>query len=123
MPKKRIMVVDDSASLRELVSATLGSAGYEVIEAANGEQALKMLNGEKIDLIVCDVLMPLMDGITFVKHAKAMPDYRFVPIIMLTTESSEKTKLKGQAAGAKAWLVKPFRPERLLHAVLKLILP
>ena len=123
MPKKRIMVVDDSASLRELVSATLGSAGNEVIEAANGEQALKMLNGEKIDLIVCDVLMPLMDGITFVKHAKAMPDYRFVPIIMLTTESSEKTKLKGQTAGAKAWLVKPFQPERLLHAVLKLILP
>lgn len=120
---KKILIVDDSASLRQVVSIALENAGYETIEAEDGQQALDSLNGEKIHLAICDVNMPVMDGITFVKKVKQLPNYRFLPIIMLTTESSEKSKLEGQAAGAKAWVVKPFKPEQMLAAVSKLILP
>jgi len=120
MPK-RIMVIDDSASLREAVREALKDAGYEVVEAADGKEALGKLNGDKIDLMICDVMMPTMDGITFVKRAKRLKEYRFVPIIMLTTESGEKVKQAGQRAGAKAWVVKPFRSEQVLNAVSKLI--
>jgi two-component system chemotaxis response regulator CheY len=121
--RKKILVIDDSASLRQVVSIALNTAGYEVIEAEDGQQALAKLDGEKIHLAICDVNMPVMDGITFVKKVKQLPQYRFLPIIMLTTESRESRKLEGQAAGAKAWVVKPFRPEQILAAVAKLILP
>ena len=117
------MVIDDSASLREVVSIALRGAGYDVVEAVNGKEALAMLSGQRIHLMICDVNMPVMDGITFVRHAKQMPRYRFVPIIMLTTESRESRKVEGQVAGAKAWVIKPFRPEQMLQAVAKLILP
>lgn len=119
---KRIMVIDDSASLRGAVRGALSDAGYEVLDAVDGEQALAMLDGRKVDLMICDVHMPGMDGIAFVKEVKRRADYRFVPIIMLTTESSEEGKEAGQAAGAKAWVVKPFRPAQILHAVSKLVL-
>jgi two-component system chemotaxis response regulator CheY len=115
------MVIDDSAALRECVREALTEAGYEVIGAADGQEALGMLDGSKVDLMICDVHMPRMDGITFVKEVKRLSDYRFVPIIMLTTESSEKSRQAGQIAGAKAWVVKPFRPEQILHAVSKLV--
>jgi two-component system, chemotaxis family, chemotaxis protein CheY len=118
---KKIMVIDDSASLRESVCGVLTEAGYEVIGAADGKEALAMLDGRKVDLMICDVHMPHMDGITFVREAKRLPDYRFVPIIMLTTESSENQREAGHMAGAKAWVVKPFRPEQILHAVSKLV--
>lgn len=120
---KTIMVVDDSASLRQVVGIALKGAGYEVIEARDGADALARLNGQKINLVVSDVNMPNMDGISFVKQFKAMPNYRFTPVIMLTTESQEEKKREGQAAGAKAWVVKPFKPEVLLNAVQKLCLP
>jgi len=123
MTQKLIMVIDDSASLREVVSVALKTAGYEVIEAADGQEALSKLDGRRVHLMVCDVHMPVMDGITFVNQVKQLPEYRFVPIIMLTTESRESRKIKGQIAGAKAWVVKPFRPEQMLQAVAKLILP
>jgi two-component system chemotaxis response regulator CheY len=123
MAQKLIMVIDDSASLRNLVSAALQTAGYEVIEAADGADALAKLEARRVHLMVCDVNMPVMDGITFVRHVKQLPKHRFVPILMLTTESGEDSRLEGQMAGAKAWLVKPFRPEQLLQAVAKLILP
>lgn len=123
MAQKLIMVIDDSASLRNLVSAALQTAGYEVIEAADGANALAKLDARRVHLMVCDVNMPVMDGITFVKHVKQLPKHRFVPILMLTTEAGEDSRLEGQMAGAKAWLVKPFRPEQLLQAVAKLILP
>ena len=120
--KLRIMIVDDSASLRHVVSIALEGAGYEVIEAEDGQQALtKLGDSKKINLVICDVNMPVMDGITFVKEVKKLPQYRFMPIIMLTTESRESRKSEGQIAGAKAWVVKPFRPEQILHAVAKLI--
>ena len=119
---KRIMVIDDSASLRQVVSIALKSAGYDVLEAADGTDALAKLDGERIHLMICDVNMPNMDGITFVKELKKRPDYRFVPVLMLTTESRESRKREGQLAGAKAWVVKPFRPEQILSAVSRLVL-
>ncbi|MBC3832127.1 response regulator [Undibacterium amnicola] len=120
---KTVMVVDDSASVRQVVGLALRGAGYEVIEGIDGKDALGKLKGQKIHLIISDVNMPNMDGITFVQEVKKLPMYKFTPIIMLTTESQEGKKLQGQAAGAKAWVVKPFQPAQMLAAVSKLILP
>ena len=119
--KQTILVVDDSWSVRQLVGFTLKSAGYEVIEAADGADAQNKLDGQAINLIICDVNMPNMDGISFVKEVKKSDNYKFTPVIMLTTESQERKKQEGQAAGVKAWVVKPFRPDQLLSAVSKLI--
>jgi two-component system chemotaxis response regulator CheY len=120
---KTILIVDDSASVRQVVSIALKGAGYDVIEGCDGKDALTKLNGQKIHLIISDVNMPNMDGITFVKEVKKLANYKFTPIIMLTTESQEGKKQEGQAAGAKAWVVKPFQPAQMLTAVSKLILP
>ncbi|MGF1643809.1 MAG: response regulator [Thiotrichales bacterium] len=120
---KTIQIIDDSAALRQVVQIALRGAGYEVVQAENGREALAQLGDLKPNLIVCDVNMPEMDGITFVKELKSLPEHRFTPIVMLTTESGEDKKLEGQMAGAKAWVVKPFRPEVLLKAVQKLVLP
>lgn len=118
---KKILVIDDSASLRQVVSIALRSAGYEVAEAEHGAAGLERLGQERISLVICDVNMPVMDGISFVKEVKKRPEYRFLPVLMLTTESREDRKAEGQMAGAKAWVVKPFRPEQILGAVSKLI--
>ncbi|MCL4471136.1 MAG: response regulator [Sulfuricella sp.] len=120
---KTVMIVDDSASLRQVVGIALRGAGYEVIEASDGRDAISKLTGQKVHLIISDVNMPNMDGITFVKNVKQMPSYKFTPVIMLTTESQDGKKQEGQAAGAKAWVVKPFQPAQLLAAASKLILP
>ena len=120
---KTILIVDDSASLRQVVAIALKGGGYDVIEAFDGVDGLRKLNGQKIHLIISDVNMPNMDGITFVKAVKQNAAYKFTPIIMLTTESQEGKKMEGQAAGAKAWVVKPFKPEQMLAAVSKLVLP
>lgn len=120
---KTILIVDDSASIRQVVKIALTSGGYDVIEAVDGKDALSKLDGQKIHLIISDVNMPNMDGISFVKEAKQLPAYKFTPVIMLTTESQEAKKQAGQAAGAKAWVVKPFQPAQMLAAVAKLILP
>lgn len=122
MPKT-ILIVDDSISLRQVVSIALTNAGYEVIEACDGKDALTKLTGQKIHLMISDVNMPNMDGISFLKAVRENPSYKFTPVIMLTTEAGEAKKKEGQAAGARAWVVKPFRPEQLLVAVSKLILP
>jgi len=118
---KRIMVVDDSVSLREVVTIALKMAGYEVTEAVHGEDALSKLGDGKVHLVICDVNMPVMDGIAFLKEVKKRAEYRFLPVLMLTTESRESRKEEGQLAGAKAWVVKPFRPEQILNAVSKLM--
>lgn len=118
---KTIMVVDDSASIRQVVSIALKGAGYQVIEAVDGKDALAKLDGQKINLVISDVNMPNMDGITFVKEMKQKPNYKFTPVIMLTTEGAEDKKNAGQAAGAKAWVVKPFKADQMLQAVAKLI--
>src|SRR2546426_10190766 len=117
---KKIMVIDDSASLREAVRAALTDAGYEVLDAADGAEALKKLDGRKVDLMICDVHMPGLDGIDFVKEVKLRSDYRFAPIIMLTTEASETSKQAGQGAGGKAPAGKPLPPEPIPHAGSKL---
>ena len=120
---KTVMVVDDSASVRQVVGLALKGAGYTVIEGCDGVDALSKLKGQKVHLIISDVNMPNMDGITFVQEVKKLAAYKFTPIIMLTTESQEGKKLQGQAAGARAWVVKPFQPALMLAAVSKLILP
>jgi two-component system chemotaxis response regulator CheY len=123
---KTILVVDDSASLRQVVAIALNGAGYEVLQACDGRDALDKLaklDGQKIHLIVCDVNMPVMGGIEFVTEVKKSPLFKFTPVIMLTTEGNEAMKERGRAAGAKAWVVKPFSPPQMLNAVSKLILP
>ncbi len=117
---KTILVVDDSASLRQVVKMALTGAGYNVLEAGDGQAALALLDGRQINMVVCDVNMPVMNGIEFVRAAKALPAYKFLPILMLTTESQEEKKEQGKAAGAKAWMVKPFAPTQLVNAVAKL---
>lgn len=118
---KTILVVDDSASFRNVVSIALKDAGYQVIQAGDGKDALGKLDGKKIHLIISDVNMPVMDGLSFVKAAKQLAAYRFTPIIMLTTEAGESKKAEGKAAGVRAWVIKPFQPPVLLDAVAKLV--
>lgn len=118
---KSILIVDDAVSMRGLVAMTLKNAGYEVIEASDGQDALRKLETKKVNLIITDLNMPNMDGITFIKAVKANPILKLIPIIMLTTESQAEKKLEGQKAGAKAWIVKPFKPETLLEVIKKVI--
>lgn len=120
---KTILIVDDSFSLRHTLAIALRGVGYEVVEAADGLEGLALLDGRKINLIISDVNMPNLDGIGFVKKAKAIASYRFTPVIMLTTEAGEAKMAEGKAAGARAWVVKPFQPPALLDAVAKLIQP
>ena len=120
---KTILIVDDSPSLRQIVAIALKGAGFDIIEASDGKVALSKLDGKKIHLVISDVNMPNMDGITFVQEMKKLAAYKFTPVIMLTTESQEAKKREGQAAGARAWIVKPFQPAQMLAAVAKLILP
>ena len=120
---KTIMIVDDSASLRQVVGIALRGAGYEVLEASDGRDALGKLKGQKVHLMISDVNMPNMDGISFVKAIKQIPAYKFTPVVMLTTESQDAKKKEGQEAGAKAWVLKPFKPEQMIGVVQKLVLP
>lgn len=119
---KTVMIVDDSASLRQVVSMTLKGAGYDVVEACDGRDALGKLSGQKVHLVISDVNMPNMDGLTFVREMKKNPTYKFTPVIMLTTEAGEEKKAAGQSAGARAWVVKPFQPQQMLAAVSKLVM-
>jgi two-component system chemotaxis response regulator CheY len=119
---KTILVVDDSSSLRMLVRLSLTREGYEVLEAGDGQEALTALdNARQVHLVVCDVNMPRMDGISFVKQVKQHPKHRFIPIVMLTTENEGSARERGREAGAKAWMVKPFNPPQLLDTVSKLV--
>ncbi|PJC85859.1 two-component system response regulator [Vibrio sp. HA2012] len=119
---KNILVVDDSASIRHVVGIALRGAGYNVLEGVDGKDALTKLDGQKIHLIISDVNMPNMDGISFLKAVRANPKYKFTPVIMLTTESGQSKMAEGKAAGAKAWVVKPFQPKQMLDAVAKLVM-
>jgi two-component system chemotaxis response regulator CheY len=113
MPKT-ILVVDDSASMRQMISVTLGSAGYEVAEAADGAEALDYARKHAVDLVLADVNMPNMDGITLVAHLRTLGSYRLTPMLLLTTESSPERKQQGKQAGATGWVLKPFNPTQLL---------
>ena len=116
-----ILAVDDSASMREMVSFTLKGAGFDVVEANDGVNALNAAKGKKVDLVLTDVNMPNMDGIALIKELRQLPDYKFTPILMLTTESADGKKQEGKAAGATGWIVKPFNPDQLLATIQKVL--
>jgi two-component system, chemotaxis family, chemotaxis protein CheY len=116
---KRILTVDDSKTMRDMVSFTLRKAGFDVNEAEDGKQALSVLSGGRFDLIITDLNMPVMDGISLIKNVRASTPHRGVPILILTTESDSAKKADGKAAGATGWLVKPFSPEKLVELVMR----
>lgn len=118
---RTILAVDDSASIRQMVSFTLRGAGYEIVEAVDGQDALDKARNHDISLVLTDINMPRMDGLTLVKSLRGLPRYKTAPILMLTTESSDVMKAQGRAAGATGWLVKPFDPRRLVEVVKKVI--
>ena len=116
-----ILAVDDSASMRKMVTFTLKGAGYEVEEAFDGVDALAKAQTRRFDCIVTDVNMPNKDGITLIKDLRSLPDYKYIPMLMLTTESSMEKKMQGKAAGATGWIVKPFDPDQLLKTLKKVL--
>jgi two-component system, chemotaxis family, chemotaxis protein CheY len=118
---KRIMTVDDSASIRQMVGFTLKQAGYEVVEATDGRDALAKVNGNSVHMVITDLNMPNLDGIGLIKELRAKPAFKFVPIIMLTTESQDTKKQEGKSAGATGWIVKPFKSDQLLAVVRKVL--
>lgn len=118
---KMVLTVDDSASIRQMVAFTLKSAGYDVIEAADGNAGLAQAKSNNVQLVLTDQNMPGMDGLTLIKSLRALPNFKSIPILMLTTESSDAMKSQGRAAGATGWLVKPFDPQKLLEVVRKVI--
>ncbi|MGQ0646679.1 MAG: response regulator [Gemmatimonadaceae bacterium] len=118
---KTALVVDDSTTMREMVSFSLKEAGFHTLTAGDGQQALDVLQGKNVDLIISDLNMPVMDGLTFIRHARSREDLKGVPILVLTTESQPHMKQQGKAAGATGWLVKPFNPEMLLKVVAKVV--
>jgi two-component system, chemotaxis family, chemotaxis protein CheY len=118
---KTILIVDDSTSVRQMVGFTLKGAGYDVVEACDGQDAVSKLNGRKIQMIITDLNMPNMDGIELVRHVRSDAAHKFVPIVLLTTESQAAKKQEGKAAGATGWIVKPFKPEQLVAVVKKLL--
>ena len=118
---KAILAVDDSASIRQMVAFTLKGAGYDVVEAADGQDGLDKAKGRPFSLVLTDQNMPRMDGLSLIKSLRGLPEYKATPILMLTTESGDAMKAQGKAAGATGWLVKPFDPKRLVEVVKKVI--
>jgi len=118
---RMIMTVDDSTSMRQMVKATLLSAGFGVVEAADGQEALDYARDNAVDLVITDVNMPRMDGITLVSELRQLPAYRLTPVLLLTTESSMDKKMEGKKAGATGWLVKPFHPAQLLATLARIL--
>jgi len=116
-----IMAVDDSSSMRKMVRAVLQAAGYEVVEASDGVEAIEYAQDHAVDLVITDVNMPRMDGIALVSQLRQLPGYRLTPILLLTTESSQEKKMEGKRAGATGWIVKPFNPEHLLATISKVL--
>jgi two-component system, chemotaxis family, chemotaxis protein CheY len=117
----RILAVDDSAAMRQMVGITLTGAGHQVEQANDGREALQIAERQKFDLVITDVNMPNMDGITLVRELRNLANYKFVPLLVLTTEATAERKQQGKAAGATGWLVKPFNPERLLATIAKVL--
>ena len=118
---KKILSVDDSASVRQMVTFALETAGYETVQAEDGKAALELLKKTPVDMIVTDLNMPNLNGIELIKQVRALPAFKFVPIVLLTTESEDSKKAEGKAAGATGWIVKPFKQDQLLAVVKKLL--
>jgi two-component system chemotaxis response regulator CheY len=119
---RTILAADDSATMRQMIGFCLKQSGYSVVEATDGIDALQKLRTQKADLVITDLHMPRLDGIELIKQIRALPAYRFTPILMLTTDASGERKAEGQAAGATGWIIKPFEPEQLIK-VIKRVLP
>ena len=117
----KILIIDDSDSIREVVGFTLENAGHEVYKAIDGVDALTHFNGQKFDLVITDLHMPNMNGLDLIRNVRVMDDYKFVPILFLTTESQTAKKMEAKEAGATGWIVKPFAPEKLLEAINKVV--
>jgi len=115
------LIVDDSTSMRQMVSFTLKQAGFRLVEASDGQQALEKLGNRPVDIVITDLNMPTLDGLGLIRRLREIPTYRFTPILMLTTESQQSKKLEGKAAGATGWIVKPFDPDRLLQVIRKVV--
>jgi two-component system, chemotaxis family, chemotaxis protein CheY len=120
-PSQVILAVDDSASMRQMVRFTLESAGFKVVQAADGVEALEFARANEVDLVLTDVNMPRMDGITLVRELRALASYKFTPMLVLTTESGSDTKQRGKQAGATGWIVKPFSPEQLISTIARVL--
>jgi two-component system chemotaxis response regulator CheY len=118
---RTILIVDDSSSMRQLVTFALKDAGYDVISAVDGKDALSKMDGAKVDMVVTDLNMPNMDGIELIKQLRGIPASKFTPVVMLTTESQGAKKQEGRAAGASGWIVKPFNPETLISVIKKFL--
>ena len=118
---KNILIVDDSESIREVVSFTLENEGYNVLIGVDGKDALKYLDGSPIDLIITDLHMPIMDGIELIKNVRQMDAYKRIPILFLTTESQASKKMEAKEAGATGWIIKPFVPAKLIAALKKVL--
>jgi two-component system chemotaxis response regulator CheY len=118
---KTIMTVDDSASVRQMVSFTLKQAGYQVVEAVDGSDAQRKLSASQVQMLITDLNMPNLDGIGLTRWVRANPQTKFLPVILLTTESQDAKKQAGKVAGATGWIVKPFKPEQLLAVVKKVL--
>ena len=118
---RKILIVDDAVSMRQMVSFTLKQGGYEVVEAEHGQDALNKLRSNTVDLIITDLNMPVMDGITLIRNVRKMPSMKSKPILMLTTEGLAAKKEQGKAAGATGWIVKPFDPDKLLQTLAKVL--
>lgn len=116
-----ILAVDDSASMRQMVRITLEGAGYKVVQACDGIEALTIAKTNTADLVLTDVNMPRMDGLSLVRELRALDHYKFVPMLVLTTESGNDTKQRGKEAGATGWIVKPFNPEQLLATIARVL--
>jgi two-component system chemotaxis response regulator CheY len=118
---KTALIVDDSTTMRQMVAFTLREAGYQVVEAEHGQDALNKITAQPVNIVITDLNMPVMDGFTFIQNVRAMPTYKFLPILMLTTESQLSKKEQGKAVGATGWIIKPFDPDKLLQVVAKVL--
>ncbi|MBF0240545.1 MAG: response regulator [SAR324 cluster bacterium] len=118
---KVIMTVDDSPSIRQMVTFTLKNAGYEVVEAVDGADAINKVKQHSVNMVITDLNMPNVDGIELIKQLRANPAHKFTPIVMLTTESQDTKKQEGRSAGATGWIVKPFKPDQLIAVVKKVM--
>ncbi len=118
---KSVLIVDDSRTIRQMLGDTLRSAGFSVLEGANGEEALRCVSGQTVHLVITDLNMPVMGGLALIEQLRAKKEFRFTPILVLTTESDESRKNQGRAVGATGWIVKPFDPQRLIQVVKRLV--
>jgi two-component system chemotaxis response regulator CheY len=118
---KTIMVVDDSTSIRQMVTFTIKNSGYDVVEAVDGQDALAKMSEQPVNMVVTDLNMPNLDGIGLIKNIRLDPAHKYIPVVMLTTESQEEKKQEGRQAGATGWIVKPFKPDQLIAVIRKVL--